>query len=58
MEKTVELVISKGKTIPQEIQKCRECGKAIVDADEYEKVRKKLHSSIFTRVKNFFSVCQ
>ncbi len=54
MEKGVELIISKGKTIPQEVMKCIKCGKATVSADEYEKVRKQLHPSIFSRIKNFF----
>ena len=56
MEKGVELIISKGRTIPQEIMKCKKCGKAIVSSDEYERVRKELHPSIFSRVKNLFKV--
>ena len=56
MEKGVELVISKSKIIPQETMKCNSCGKAIVSADEYEKVRKELHPSIFSRIKSLFKV--
>ena len=56
MEKGVELIISKGRTIPQEIMKCKKCGKAIVSSDEYERVRKELHPSIFSRVKNLCKV--
>ena len=56
MEKGVELIISKGKTIPQKILKCKKCGKAIVSADEYDRVRKELHPSILTRIKNLFKV--
>ena len=54
MEEGVELIISKGKTIPQQVMKCTECGKAIVSSDEYEKVRKQIHPSIFARIKNLF----
>ena len=54
MESGVELIISKGKTIPQRIIKCNACGKAIVNSDEYERVRKELHPTIFTRIKNLF----
>lgn len=56
MEKGVELIISKGKTIPQEIMKCKKCGNVIVSSDEYERVRKELHPSIFGRIKNLFKV--
>ena len=34
-EKGVELIISRGKTIPQEVIKCIKCGKSIVSSDEY-----------------------
>jgi hypothetical protein len=54
MEEGVEFIISKGKTIPQKIKKCTKCGKAIVSADEYERIRKELHPSILARIKNFF----
>ena len=54
MEEGVELIISKGKTIPQQVIKCNKWGKAIVSSDEYEKVRKKLHPSLFSRIKNLF----
>jgi len=54
MEKGVELIITKGKTIPQEILKCTKCGKGIVSSDEYERVRKELHPSIFSQIKNIF----
>jgi uncharacterized Zn finger protein len=56
MEKGVELIISRGKTIPQEIMKCTECGKGVVNADEYERVRKELHPSLFSRIKNIFKI--
>lgn len=51
---SIELIIIKGKTIPQSIKKCDKCGKATVSFNEYEEVRKKIHPSIFTRIKNFF----
>lgn len=54
MEKGVELIISKGRTIPQEIIKCNKCGKAVVSANEYERVRKELHPSLFSRIKGLF----
>ena len=54
MEEEVELIISKGKTIPQNILKCKSCGKAIVSSEEYEKIRKELHPSFFKRIKNIF----
>lgn len=56
MENGVELIISKGKTIPQEVMKCAKCGKASVSIDEYERVRKELCPSIFSRIKNMFKV--
>lgn len=56
MKKGVELVISKGRTIPQEIMKCVKCGKAVVSSDEYERVRKELHPSLFSRIKNLFKI--
>ncbi len=55
MEQGVELIISRGKTIPQEIMRCNKCGKAIVSSDEYEKVRKELHPSLAARIKGLFS---
>ena len=55
MENGVQLIISNGKTIPQKILKCCKCGKAIVSSDEYEKIRRELHPSIFTRIKNIFN---
>ncbi len=54
METDVELIICKGKTIPQEIIRCANCGKSIVKSDEYERVRKELHPSIFAAIKGFF----
>jgi len=54
-EKGVELIISRGKTIPQEVIKCIKCGKSIVSSDEYERVRKELHPSILDRIKNLFN---
>lgn len=54
MENAVELIISNGKTIPQEIMKCSRCGKATVSSDEYERVRKELHPSVFSRIKYMF----
>ena len=56
MERAIELIISNGKTIPQKIMKCSRCGKATVSSDEYERVRKELHPSIFSRIKNIFKV--
>lgn len=56
MEKGVELIITNGKTIPQEIMKCNKCGKAIVSSEEYERVRKELHPSIFSWIKSLFKV--
>ena len=56
MEKAVELVISNGKTIPQEIMKCVKCGKATVSSDEYERVRKELHPSILAMIKGLFKM--
>jgi len=52
MEKGVELIISKGKTIPQKIMKCNKCGKAIVSSDEYEKVRKEYFKNYDKLVKD------
>ena len=43
MEEGVELIISKGKTIPQNVKRCAKCGNTIVSIDEYEKARKELH---------------
>jgi len=54
MEEGVELIIFRGKTIPQTVKKCKECGKAIVSANEYERVRRELNPSIFSRIKNLF----
>jgi hypothetical protein len=54
METGVELIIHKGKTIPQEIMKCSHCGNAIVSSDEYERVRKELHPSILERIRCLF----
>lgn len=56
MEKGVELVISKGRTIPQKIMKCIKCGKAVVNSDEYERVRKELNPSLFSRIKSLFHI--
>ncbi|MCX6706897.1 MAG: hypothetical protein NT001_02030 [Candidatus Woesearchaeota archaeon] len=56
MEKSIELIISKGRTIPQKIARCNKCGKAIVSSDEYEKVRKELHPSLLSRVRNLFKI--
>jgi uncharacterized Zn finger protein len=55
MEEHVELVIHNGKTVPQQVQKCRKCGATITHIDEYEKVRKQIHPSFFNRVKECFS---
>ncbi len=56
MEDAVELVIVKGKSIPQQIKKCNKCGRGIVNINEYERVRRDLHPNIFTRIKNCFKV--
>lgn len=54
IEPGVELIIVNGRTIPQKIMKCTKCGKAIVDSEEYERVRKELHPSLLDRIKNLF----
>jgi len=54
MEKSTDLIVSKGRNITQAIMKCSKCGKGIVSSDEYERVRKELHPSIFSRIKNMF----
>jgi len=54
LEEGIELIIYKGKTIPQHVMKCIKCGKAIVSSEEYERVRKELHPSIISRIKNLF----
>lgn len=56
MEEGVELIIHKGRTIPQTVKKCSKCGKAIVSANEYERVRKELHPSLFDRIRKLFKV--
>lgn len=56
MEDAVELIIVKGKTIPQQIKKCNKCGEGIVSINEYERVRRELHPNIFTRIKDCFKV--
>jgi len=56
MENGVELIINKGKTIPQKIMKCVKCDNGVVSSGEYERVRKELHPSIVSRIKNFFKV--
>ena len=55
MENHVELIINKGKTIPQEVQKCRKCGTTVVHINEYERVRKQIHPSFLNRIKSVFS---
>jgi len=54
MEKCVELIIVKGKTVPQTVKKCSKCNTAVVDIDEYERVRKELHPSFAHRIKTLF----
>lgn len=54
MEEGVELIIYKGKTISQQVMKCVKCGKAVVSPEEYERIRKELHPSIASRIKNLF----
>ena len=55
MKLGVELIIHKGRTIPQNVKKCVKCGKAISSLDEYEKVRKIIRPNLIERVKSFFS---
>lgn len=54
MEESIELIIIKGRTIPQIINKCVKCGKAVASIDEYEKVRKEIHPSFTERIKKLF----
>lgn len=55
LEESVELILHKGRTIPQRVQRCSKCGKSIVHIDEYDKVRSQLHPSFITKVKEAFS---
>lgn len=54
MEKGVELIMHKNKTIPQEVMKCIKCGKTVVSSEEYERIRKELYPSMISRIKNLF----
>jgi len=55
LEESVELILHKGKTIPQRVQRCSKCGKSVVSIDEYDKVRSQLHPSLITRIKGAFT---
>lgn len=54
MKEDVQLVKYRGRTAHQLINKCTKCDEGTVSLDEYERVRKELHPSIFERVKEFF----
>jgi ribosomal protein S27AE len=52
MKEDTALIVHNGKTIAERVQKCSHCGESVVSADEYERVRKELHPSIFGRIKS------
>ncbi|MBS3143087.1 hypothetical protein J4464_06890 [Candidatus Woesearchaeota archaeon] len=54
MKKSVDLIIHSGRTIPQRALKCVSCGKSTVSMEEYERVRKVLHPSLFDKIRSFF----
>lgn len=51
LEQHIELIVHNGKTIPQAVLRCIDCGTAITHINEYEKTRKQLHPSIMQRIK-------
>lgn len=52
---TKDIVISKGKSVPINVQECNKCGEAFSSLKETERVRKELHPSLWTRLKNCFT---
>lgn len=54
IKEKVELILVKGKSIPQKVKKCGECGKSTVSLDEYERIRKEIHPHLLTKIKGFF----
>lgn len=52
---TKDIVISKGKSIPIEVKECQKCGEAFSSLKETERVRKEIHPSLWTQIKNCFS---
>ena len=55
LERNTELIIHKGKTIPQKTLKCVKCGAVVTHIDDYEKTRKKIRPSFLERIKNLIS---
>lgn len=51
---TKDIVISKGKSIPIHVRECNKCGESFSSLKETERVRKELHPSIWTKIKNCF----
>lgn len=51
---TKGIVISKGKSIPIHVRECNKCGESFSSLKETERVRKELHPSIWTKIKNCF----
>ncbi len=53
-EPSVELIVVNGRSIPQQVMRCNNCGNVVVSSEEYERVRKELHPSLIERMHNFF----
>ncbi|MBW2966226.1 hypothetical protein KY342_03935 [Candidatus Woesearchaeota archaeon] len=52
---TKDIVMSKGKSVPINVKECQKCGETFSSLKETERVRKELHPSLWSRIKNFFS---
>ena len=52
---TKDIVISKGKSVPIDVQECKKCGETFSSLKETERIRKELHPSLLGKIKNFFS---
>lgn len=51
---TKDIVISKGKSIPIAVKECQKCGETFSSLKESERVRKEMHPSLWTQIKNCF----